>query len=100
MEVNQYWRDYYQKNKGRYVAKNIAQLYGVTLVWYLAQCAHQLGLCAACKQPCRSGKKLSVDHNHNTGQIRGLLCLGCNLAIGNAQESPDTLRALADYLEA
>lgn len=41
-----------------------------------------------------------IDHNHNTGQIRGVLCQGCNLALGGVRDSPDILRKLAIYLEA
>lgn len=44
-------------------------------------------------------KNPSVDHDHITGKIRGLICNNCNLAMGNAEDSPDRLRAMAYYLE-
>ena len=44
-------------------------------------------------------KNPSVDHDHITGKIRGLICNNCNLAMGNAEDSPVRLRAMADYLE-
>lgn len=44
---------------------------------------HQQGnKCAICHNQCSTGKRLAVDHNHQTGQIRGLLCTKCNLRIG------------------
>lgn len=95
-----YYQAYYARNKGRYRAVQMRRLYDVSLVWFLSQYAHQSGKCAVCRQPCTSGQQLSVDHDHRTGKVRGLLCKGCNLAIGNASENADTLRRLADYLEA
>lgn len=49
---------------------------------------------------CGSSEKLCIDHNHTTGQIRGILCSGCNSALGLARDDPSILRALADYLDA
>ena len=40
-----------------------------------------------------------VDHDHETGKVRGLLCNGCNIAIGYAKDSPETLRRMAAYIE-
>lgn len=42
----------------------------------------QQGTCAICEKPERTGKRLAVDHHHHTGQIRGLLCLRCNITLG------------------
>ena len=65
----------------------------------------QHGLCAICGQPpsdentrAHWNGKLCVDHDHDTGKVRGLVCNDCNLAIGYGK-SPDVLRAAADYLE-
>lgn len=44
-------------------------------------------------------RRLTIDHNHETGQIRGVLCARCNTAIGLVFENPETLRAAADYIE-
>jgi len=41
-----------------------------------------------------------VDHCHRTGRVRGILCGSCNITLGKAQENPQRLRALADYVEA
>jgi hypothetical protein len=50
-------------------------------------------------QVCDSDKKICVDHDHETGRVRGFICDSCNVAIGKAQDDPNLLRALADYLE-
>lgn len=65
----------------------------------------QGGSCGGCGCTLvRGGKKvkanmLCVDHDHETGKIRGLLCHACNRTLGFVKDRPDVLRALADYLE-
>lgn len=54
---------------------------------------------AACAL-CQSTTRLSVDHDHATGQIRGLLCAGCNTAIGRLGDSITGLQRALRYLEA
>jgi hypothetical protein len=51
-------------------------------------------------QACGSTENLHIDHDHSTGKVRGCLCSNCNLALGHAQDNPDILRKLADYIEA
>jgi len=43
--------------------------------------------------------ELTIDHDHATGQIRGLLCNNCNRAIGLLKDNPQTLRQAAAYLD-
>lgn len=59
----------------------------------------QNGLCRICHSPEKNGKKLSIDHCHETGMIRGLLCNKCNTGIGMFEDNPDLLRAAVAYLE-
>lgn len=47
----------------------------------------------------RQKKRLSVDHDHTTGIVRGLLCNNCNLMVGYAQDDPEILRKAIAYLE-
>lgn len=87
-----------------YVGRHRSRTYGVTREQYKAMSAGQNDVCAICKQTqkrTRNGKpvELAVDHNHVTGKLRGLLCHNCNAALGLASDSPERLRAMADYLE-
>lgn len=74
--------------------------YGITpdiLVDMNVKCG---GRCQVCGDP-PSGrtKRLHIDHDHQTGRVRGLLCGPCNLAIGKLKDSPELLRRAASYLE-
>jgi len=79
--------------------------YGMTLEEFEQRLEEQGGVCAICKQPetgcSRQGrvKRLSVDHDHKTGKIRGLICNGCNRALGYFNDDPEKMRAAIDYLE-
>ena len=55
----------------------------------------QGGLCGLC---C-SAPAVHVDHDHTTGQVRGVLCFSCNVAIGHLKDSADLMRRAIDYLE-
>lgn len=47
----------------------------------------------------RGRAKRCIDHDHATGKIRGVLCIGCNTGLGSLNDSPDNLRRAAEYLE-
>ena len=53
--------------------------------------------CAICGKK-EKNRKLSLDHNHTTGHIRGLLCQSCNFILGAAKDNPYILRIAAEYL--
>jgi hypothetical protein len=55
--------------------------YGITAAEYAEQLARQAGVCALCDRP-PGRKRLHVDHDHETGAVRGLLCLLCNIGLG------------------
>ena len=59
----------------------------------------QSGLCAICRRPPSDEKNLSVDHNHETGEVRGLLCTSCNIGVGSLQDSILVLEAAIRYLK-
>lgn len=65
---------------------------------YHQKVLEQNGVCEICKQ-LTDGISLAVDHDHSTGQIRGLLCANCNQALGKIKDSTDTARNMAKYLE-
>ena len=76
--------------------------YGLTLEDYDEMFAAQNGLCAVCGKPPNgngpSKDNLAVDHDHETGEVRGLVCDRCNLGLGHFFDDPDLLIAAAVYL--
>lgn len=80
--------------------------FGLNRVKYEALLVEQGGGCAICGRPAY-GRSFHVDHDHAccSGKgccgkcIRGLLCNGCNVALGHMQDDPTRLRAAADYLD-
>lgn len=102
----QYFRDYTKNHIWQIKENKLKKDFGITLDEYSRMFSEQHGVCAVCLQPestIHSGSKkvqsLSVDHNHNTNQVRGLLCSKCNTAIGLLDEDTLRMRFLIDYLE-
>lgn len=89
----------YRSNKKGYKNVILNKNYKITINDYEKMLEDQSGKCAICENEAEGGRYLSVDHNHETGQIRGLLCGNCNRAIGQLQDSPDILRKAIAYLE-
>lgn len=82
----------------------LRQDFGLTLAEYKNILEKQKGVCAICnhsesEKRLGTRKNLSVDHDHLTNTIRGLLCSACNTGLGKFKDSPETLRKAADYLE-
>lgn len=78
--------------------------YGVSLEWLMAKTAEQNNRCAICGEPpdpegVKAAGRLHVDHDHETGAVRDLLCNHCNRLLGAALDRPDLLRAAAEYIE-
>ena len=74
--------------------------YGVDQEMYDLLLVAQKHRCLVCKAHVDDLEKaLCVDHNHETGLIRGLLCSNCNVGLGNFRDNPDFLRRAADYIE-
>jgi hypothetical protein len=93
------WR---AKNRDR-INKQLREIhlrtkFGLTPGEYDEMFAAQDGRCAVCRSLPTPGISLHVDHDHDTGEIRGLLCVRCNNGIGLFRESPDVLHRAADYV--
>ncbi len=74
--------------------------YGLTAEAYDSLLQAQNGVCAICARPESSRlTSLSVDHDHKTGNVRGLLCYNCNTSLGKFRDDPALLRKAAAYLE-
>lgn len=73
--------------------------YGVTAEWYVAQLERQAGRCAICDEMPGGKRPWHIDHCHETGAVRSLLCHFCNVGIGNFRDDPVKLRAATAYVE-
>lgn len=73
--------------------------FGISLTEYQQMLARQNGVCAICAGGPKGKKRLSVDHNHETGKVRGLLCGNCNSVLGFVNDDPDLLLKAICYLK-
>jgi hypothetical protein len=103
-------KDWYEKNKDRKKAlsqkykhikkdKDLQSTYGIDLETYhkmLAEQNHQCKICLAHQDTLK--RAMCVDHDHNTGKVRGLLCDTCNRSLGLLKDNVDTLMRAVDYL--
>ena len=112
-------RVYYRKSRARQVeygknyrithAKQLANYkrrymlktkFGITVTQYNDLLKAQQGKCAICKRrPNQNTKRLAVDHNHKTSQVRGLLCYTCNRFIGWCRDDVRTFKRIVKYLQ-
>lgn len=73
--------------------------YGFTPETYELALKEQDYKCAICRTDNNNNRDWHVDHDHQTGQTRGILCHHCNLMLGNARDNPSVLSAGILYLE-
>jgi DNA-directed RNA polymerase subunit RPC12/RpoP len=86
------------KDKSR--ASHLKRLYGITIQQYDEMLTNQDQRCAICTRHAEEFKtRLAVDHNHITGEIRGLLCSYCNHRVIGRHRDADLLRKMADYVD-
>ena len=90
------------KSRDKEIKKNsyYKKLYGISLEDYNKLFAKQKGCCGCCgKHQTEFERSLAVDHCHHTGEVRGLLCYACNLALGYVYDDTKTLKNMIKYLE-
>jgi len=96
-------REYYLKNLYKQKQYHLQARFKLTLSEYNTLLIKQKGVCAICFKPetAKSNKgkvkKLAVDHNHETGENRGLLCSNCNRALGMFYDSALILESAKQY---
>jgi hypothetical protein len=84
-----------------YKRHRLKKEYGMALEEHEATQIRQNFKCAICRKDIEdfSGKKIfHVDHDHFSGEVRGLLCPHCNSMVGFSEDSPETLLSAAEYL--
>jgi hypothetical protein len=92
-------RAHYHANSDKSRDYQLRRDYGITLAGYQALFDAQSGLCAICQKPEKFKRSLSVDPDHGTGEVRGLLCGDCNTSLGKFGDSIQVLRNAVAYLE-
>lgn len=82
-------------------ARTLRNRFGITQDDYLSMLEKQNGKCAICGMAVEeyNQKHFHIDHDHNTGKIRGLLCFRCNYCIGWMGENVDILERAIQYLK-
>lgn len=102
-----YCKSCVQKDAKKYSAEKVfankAINYGISAKEYIDMLERQNHVCAICGEPETKIHKgvlasFCVDHDHETGKIRGLLCSSCNTAIGHLRDDVELLRTAIDYL--
>ena len=96
-----------RKRANKWSAKNRKKLQGYKLKYKFGITASQRnkmiheqnGLCAICDEDLSTSFRVSVDHNHKTGKVRGILCNNCNLGLGIFRDSIELIQKAQTYLE-
>jgi len=94
-EQKELWKEYGRRS-------TLKKRYGITANEYDSMIEAQGGVCAICNTNTSGGRgpgsRLAVDHNHETGQVRALLCSMCNQGIGMFKENVEVMQKAIDYL--
>ena len=91
---NRKGRETYLRLYGGTREYHLRRRYGIGQADVDAMIANQDGLCAACGED----EPKHVDHDHQSGRVRGMLCFLCNQALGNVRDDVTRLQRLIDYL--
>jgi hypothetical protein len=81
--------------------KYLKRTYGISIEEFEAMFEAQGKVCAICRDNCNrsTSERLCVDHDHVTGEIRGLLCFQCNVGLGKFRDDSQLLEQASDYLK-
>jgi ubiquitin len=96
VRLNEYKREWSKSNPDKIKTAALRTRYGITLEDYETMYKKQSGKCAICGD---NYPDLHVDHDHDTQEVRGLLCRTCNIGLGHFQDSPSLLERAVRYLE-
>lgn len=98
---------WYKDNPERYFFNQIKAKYGINRLDYLSLLDSQDNKCAICNEEESAPnvhkkdqkRRLALDHDHLTGQIRGFLCYRCNTTLGKVKDNVELLQSMINYLE-
>jgi hypothetical protein len=85
-------------NRARYHEYDIKRNYGLDWPALHFLLAANNNACKACGRQFAGRVKYAVDHDHDTGRVRGLLCCNCNSALGMLGDDPDRVAGLLRYI--
>ena len=96
--------EYNKENSDSVRSQYLKRNYGLTFEEFDSMLSSQDNACAICgtKSPSKNRgrtRRFHVDHNHITGEVRGLLCKSCNIALGEVNDNIHTLKSMIEYLE-
>lgn len=95
-----YLRDYQIKNKDTLNEQRRAWRYGMTTEEMNERLEESGDICPICQAAYGTETtEKCIDHCHETGEIRGIICNKCNIAAGMLKDDPQTAKRLAEYLE-
>lgn len=98
-KISQEWK---RNNPEKVKTGTLKETYGISLDIYQQMLIAQNNCCAICRSLVPGAKKtyFYVDHDHDTGKVRGLLCMKCNLGLSHFNDSPLLLDRAKEYLTA
>lgn len=96
-----YIRDWHKRNPRKAQEYQLRRCYGLTLEEYDAKLEEQDGVCGCCGREFnfdRFMRDRQVDHNHETGEFRGIVCARCNYILGRVDKDVEILELCVAYL--
>lgn len=97
-KILKHYKQYREDNPGKERIRHIKALYGLSYRDWLQIWKEQEGKCAICGKVFKSPSHSCVDHNHKTGEVRGLLCRMCNIGLGHFYDDSVLLEKAQKYL--
>lgn len=92
-------KEYYVNPQEKALLDTYKRQYGLDIDDYYSLLEFQDGECAICRRkPEPGGRRFSIDHDHITGMVRGILCAGCNSFLGYVKDNQDQIRTFLLYL--
>lgn len=97
--IKDYNYKHYHENLVYHRNRQLKRTYGISLDEYEVLLSSQGEGCAICGvDSCLDGMSFTVDHNHETGEVRGILCRHCNTGLGMFKDSPNIIKNAYQYL--
>lgn len=100
-KMKAYYKEYAKNHpnpKGKFKSLLKCQ-YNLSLDQYNELVVKQNNLCLICNNPETHKPRLSIDHHHETGRVRGLLCHNCNAGLGHFKDSIEVLQSAINYIK-